>query len=165
VALTTIYWARRMGAGRIVATSRSARRKELCLAMGADAFVPFGADAGGEVTEALGGSPDIVYECVGVPGMLGKAIAHAKVYGTVTSLGFCTNADPVMPAMGAYKCVTLQFLAGYTMEEFTDIADQLDKGHADPKAIVTREIPLLELPAMMAHLRGPNAETKVQVRL
>ncbi len=163
VALYAIYWARRLGAGRIVAASRSARRKDLCLQMGADEFVQFGDNEIGEVIEALGGSPDIVYECVGVEGMLTKAIMHAKLYGTVVSLGFCTHPDPIMPSMGSYKCVTLQFLVGYTMKDFLYIADHLDQGHADPKAIITREIPLLELPAMMETLRGPNNETKVHV--
>jgi threonine dehydrogenase-like Zn-dependent dehydrogenase len=132
--------------------------------MGADRFVEFGDGEVGEVIEALGGSPDIVYECVGVEGMLSKAIMHAKLYGTVVSLGFCTHPDPVMPAMGSYKCVTLQFLVGYTMRDFLYIADQMDKGHANPKANITNEIPLLELPAMMDRLRGVNSETKVHVR-
>lgn len=168
VALTTIYWARRMGAGRIVAASRSARRKELCLAMGADAFVPFRANAGeeiGAVAEALGGSPEVVYECVGAEGMLAKAIGHAGLYGTVTSLGFCTHADPIMPALGAYKCVTLQFLAGYGLEDFRETADHLDAGHVDPATIVTSAVPLRHFPATMDLLHGPNAETKVHVLL
>lgn len=163
VALYAIYWARRLGAGRIVAASRSARRRNLCLEMGADAFVTFGDGEVGEVIEALGGAPDVVYECVGVPGMLTKAITHAGLYGTVTSLGFCTHADPVMPALGAYKCVTLQFLVGYTMEDFRYVADQLDSGHADPKASITSTVPLRDLPAAMDRLRGPNSETKVHV--
>jgi threonine dehydrogenase-like Zn-dependent dehydrogenase len=165
VALYAIYWARRLGAGKIVAASRSDRRKDLSLAMGADAFVKFGDGETGEVVEALGGSPDIVYECVGVEGMLAKAITHAKLYGTVTSLGFCTHPDPIMPAMASYKCITMQFLVGYTMREFLYIADQMDKGHTDPKAIITNDIPLVGLPDMMARLRGPNAETKVHVCL
>jgi hypothetical protein len=49
------------------------------------------------------------------------------------------------------------------MKEFLYIADQMDKGHCDPKAIVTNEVPLLDLPATMARLRGPNEETKVHV--
>lgn len=164
IALYAIYWARRLGAGRIVAASRSARRHDLCLEMGADGFVTFGDGEVGEVIEVLGGSPDVVYECVGAPGMLTKAITHAKLYGTVTSLGFCTHADPVMPAQGAYKCVTLQFLVGYTMKDFLYVADQLDSGHADPKATVTSTVPLAALPATMGLLRGPNAETKVHVQ-
>ena len=165
VALYAIYWARRLGAGKIVAMSRSDRRRDLCMAMGADEFVAFGDNEVGEVIEALGGAPDIVYECVGVEGMLMKSVMHAAPYGKVVSLGFCTGPDPVLPSMASYKCVTMQFLVGYTMREFLYIADQMDKGHVDPKAIITNEIPLLEMPAMLEHLRGANEETKVHVTL
>jgi threonine dehydrogenase-like Zn-dependent dehydrogenase len=163
VALNTIYWARVMGAGRIVALSRSKRRRDLCLAMGADAYVTAGENEVAEVREALNGAPDIVYECVGSEGMMGRAVAHAKTYGHITSLGFCTQPDPIMPAMAAYKCATIQFLVGYRMDEFLHIADQMDKGHVDPKLQISASINLDDLPAMMAHLRGENHETKVHV--
>lgn len=165
VALYSIYWARRLGARRIVAMSRSDRRRDLCLAMGADAFVTYGEDELGEVLEVFGGTPDIVYECVGAEGMLAKAVQHAGLFGRVVSLGFCTSPDPVVPALASFKCVNLQFLVGYTMKEFFYIADQMDKGHVDPKTIITNEIPLAELPEMMEHLRGANKETKVHVRI
>jgi threonine dehydrogenase-like Zn-dependent dehydrogenase len=163
VALYAIYWARRLGAGRIVAMSRSSRRRNLCLQMGADRFIAYGENEVGEVMEALGGPPAVVYECVGSEGMLMKAVMHAAPYGKVVSLGFCTGPDPVIPAMASYKCVSMQFLVGYTMREFTFIADHFDGGHVDPKAIVTNEIPLGQLPAMFDHLRGSNEETKVHV--
>ncbi len=41
VALYAIYWARRLGARRIVAMSRAGRRGEFALAMGADAFIQY----------------------------------------------------------------------------------------------------------------------------
>lgn len=164
VALYAIYWARRLGAGRIVAMSRSERRKALSLAMGADQFIPYGDSEIGEVVEALGGSPDVVFECVGAEGLLHKAVMHAAQFGRIVSLGFCTAPDAVIPAIGSYKCVSIQFSVGYSMREFTYIADQMDKGHCDPKAIVSREIALYDLPGMFATLRGPNAETKVHVR-
>ena len=163
VALYAIYWARRLGAGRMVAMSRSARRQDLALAMGANAFIPFGKSEIGEVSEALGGAPQVVFECVGAEGMLPKAIMHSAQFGRVISLGFCTSPDPLIPAMGSYKCISMQFAVGYSMKEFFYIADQMDKGHADPKAIITRDIPLASLPAMIDTLRGPNNETKVHV--
>lgn len=163
VALYAIYWARRLGAGRIVAMSRSDRRRDLCLQMGADAFIQYGDNEVGEVIEALGGSPDIVYECVGSEGMLTKSVMHVKAHGSIVSLGFCTHMDPVMPAMAAYKCATMQFLVGYTMRDFHYIADQLDKGHADPKAIISSTVPLVDMAATFESLRGPNNETKVHV--
>jgi threonine dehydrogenase-like Zn-dependent dehydrogenase len=163
VALYAIYWARRFGAGRIVAMSRSDRRKDLVLEMGADGFATYGDNEIAEVIEALGGSPQVVFECVGAEGMLGKAVMHAKQFGRIVSLGFCTSPDPVMPAMASYKCVSMQFVVGYSMREFLYIADQMDKGHTDPKAIITNEITLDAMPAMIDTLRGPNEETKVHV--
>jgi L-iditol 2-dehydrogenase len=165
IALYAIYWARRFGAGRIVAMSRSARRRDLALAMGANVFIPFGTSETGEVSEALGGAPQVVFECVGAEGMLSKAILHAAQFGRVVSLGFCTSPDPLIPAIGSYKCVSMQFAVGYSMKEFIYIADQMDKGHADPKATITRDIPLTDLPAMIDVLRRPNNETKVHVLL
>ena len=165
VALYAIYWARRLGAGRIVAMSRSERRRDLSLAMGATAFIPYGPDEFKQVAEALGGPAQVVFEAVGAEGMLPKAVMHAAQFGRIVSLGFCTQPDPLIPAMGCYKCVSMQFAVGYTMTEFIYIADQMDKGHTDPKTIITREIPLIELPAMMQTLRGANDETKVHVRL
>jgi threonine dehydrogenase-like Zn-dependent dehydrogenase len=163
VALYAIYWARRLGAGKIVAMSRSDRRKDLCLEMGADSFIAYGDNEIGEVAEALGGAPQLVFECVGAEGMLTKAVMHVAQFGRIVSLGFCTSPDPVIPGMASYKCASIQFGVGYSMNEFHYIADQMDKGHCDPKAIITNNVPLIELPAMMDRLRGPNEETKVHV--
>jgi threonine dehydrogenase-like Zn-dependent dehydrogenase len=163
VALYTIYWARRLGAGRIVAMSRSSRRKDMCLAMGADAFIEYGDNEVGEAIEALGGPATFVFECVGAEGMLSKAVNHVDQFGKVVSLGFCTSPDPVIPGLASYKCASMQFVVGYSMKEFLYIADQMDKGHVDPKLIVTGDVPLADLPATMERLRGPNEETKVHV--
>ena len=54
-------------------------------------------------------------------------------------------------------------VVGYSMKEFIYVAEQMDKGHCDPKAIITNDIALIDLPAMMDVLRGPNEETKVHV--
>ena len=126
-------------------------------------LIQYGDNEVGEVIEALGGSPDIVYECVGSEGMLTKAVMHVRAYGRIVSLGFCTHMDPVMPAMASYKCATMQFLVGYTMRDFLYIADQLDKGHADPKAIISSTVPLVDMAATFESLHGPNNETKVHV--
>jgi L-iditol 2-dehydrogenase len=165
VALYAIYWARRLGAGRIVAMSRSNRRRDLALQMGANSFVAYGQNEIGDVKEALGGAPQLVFECVGAEGLLSKAIQHVAQFGRIVSLGFCTTPDPIVPAMGSYKCASIQFAVGYSMKEFIYIADQMDKGHVDPKTIITRDIALTELPAMIERLRAPNGETKVHVCL
>lgn len=163
VALCVIYWARRLGAGRIVALSRSQRRAAMAVDMGADAFVQYGDNEIDEVVEALGGQPDIVFECVGNPGFLAKGIQHARDFGQVLSLGFCTLPDAMIPAMAGFKGVSLQFPVGYSLKDFRHVADVMDAGHADPKMLISSVIALEDLPATFERLRGPNTETKVQV--
>ena len=164
VAQLSIYWARQQGAGRIVAMSRSASREALSLTMGADAFVPFGDQETTALADAMQGQAiDVVYECVGVEGMLARAVRHVAPFGRIVSLGFCTAPDPVIPALASYKCATLQYVVGYTLAEFEYVANHIDKGHVRPDTIVTRTAPLSDLPLVMNELRQPNADTKVQI--
>lgn len=163
VALCTIYWARRLGAGRIVAMSRSERRREMSLKMGANAFVRYGDSETGEVVEALKGSPDIVFECVGSPGFISKAIQHVRDFGQVVSMGFCTAPDQLIPAVAGFKGVSLQFPVGYSLKDFCHVADTMETGHIDPKLLISSVVSLNDLPATFEKLRSPNNETKVQI--
>jgi threonine dehydrogenase-like Zn-dependent dehydrogenase len=163
--LCAIWWARIMGAEKIVATSRAPRRAAMALAMGADGFVQSGDDDAAEISEALGGPPDIVLECVGNPGFLAKAIALVRPFGEVVSMGFCTAPDSIVPATTAFKAATLKFPVGYGPIDFTRSVEMLDRGHAHPAMLVTATATLEELPAALASLRQTNAETKVQILL
>lgn len=165
VALCAIFWARQLGAGRIVAVSRSPRRAELCLAMGADAFVPADENEVAAVAEQLGGAPDVVLDCIGATGVLNQALLHVAKFGTLVSLGFCTAPDPIIPAIAAWKAVRFAFPVGYSMADFRYAADHLDAGRADPRMLVTDTIALADLPTIFEALRGPNTQTKVHVKL
>lgn len=167
VALCTIYWAKRLGAGRIVAMSRSARRQSLALDMGANSFAQFSENNSGnerdEIIKALGGQPDIVFECIGNPGFLNKAIQHVRDFGLVSSMGFCTAPDQIIPAIAGWKGMTLQFPVGYSLKDFQHVAEVMSAGHVDPRILISSVITLDELPSKFEQLRGPNNETKVQV--
>lgn len=165
VGLATIFWAKRLGAARVVATSRSMTREAMALAMGADAFVQTGVDEVESAVEALGGQPEIVFECAGAPGLLGRAINHVKQFGQVLSLGFCTAPDPVIPAIATFKQVRISFPLAYTPGEFRSVADMMLAGTVDPKVMITSTIGLNDLPVKFEALRGPNDHTKVHVLL
>jgi threonine dehydrogenase-like Zn-dependent dehydrogenase len=164
VALCSIYWARRFGAGRIVAASRSPRRAELAMAMGADEYVVTGEDDVARVNAALGSPPDVIFEGVGVKGMLAKSIAHIRRKGTVVSLGFCTVDDPIVPGLAAIKQVNLRFPVAYTLAEFEQAARVLDKDAVPyPTEMVTETVGLDAFPAKIEELRGANNQTKVHL--
>ena len=64
-----------------------------------------------------------------------------------------------------YREFTTSFVDPHDERIRDFVADQMDKGHVDPKTIITNEIPLSSLPDMMDTLRGPNNETKVHVTM
>lgn len=163
VALSAIFWARQLGAGKIVAMSRSSRRAEKAMQLGADGFVAFGESEGEQVAAILGGPPDVVFEAVGVGGMLGRAIERVRTNGTVVSMGCGLDADPLVPMLVGYKQVKIIFSMAWTKSEFEHVARTLDRGHLEPRQMLTRTVALAELPATIAAMQSNNTETKVQV--
>jgi (R,R)-butanediol dehydrogenase/meso-butanediol dehydrogenase/diacetyl reductase len=163
MAIAIIFWARALGAGKIVAASRSAHRREVVLAMGADAVVSFDEDDPEAVARALGGPPDIVAECVGKPGMLSRAMAEARIGGTVISMGMCAHQEPVIPAACTFKEVRLLFPLAYSEAEFARTARAFDAGRIRPEIMVSEVIPLDAVPEAIESLRGGRKSLKIQV--
>jgi threonine dehydrogenase-like Zn-dependent dehydrogenase len=163
VALSVVYWARRLGAGSILVASRSARRHDVAMALGADAVHSFDEDDPGAIEAALGGPPDIIAECVGKPGMLQKAIDLAPWRGTLLSMGMCTVNDAVLPAQCTFKELRLIFPLGYTIGEFTETIDAFETDAVQPELMVSDVIALEELPATIEAMRAPHSHLKVHV--
>ncbi len=163
IGLATTFWARQLGADRIVAASRSERRRDLALEMGAHAYVQTGEGEAERIAEALGGMPDYVFETAGAVGLLQQSINLAKPNGHVISLGFCMEPDPVIPGISTMKQIKLTFSMAWTVPEFQHAIDTLDAGHVEPRQMITSHIGLDALPEMIETLRGTHAETKVHV--
>ena len=164
MALSVVYWARNLGAAKIVALSRSAHRREVVMALGADAVLGFDEDDQSRIVETLGGTPEIVAECVGKEGMLALASRHVAPRGTIISMGMCLHGDPVVPAFMTNKEARLLFPRAYTVEEFERTARAFDAGALDPDIMVSDTIALEELPAVMEELQsGSRKYLKVHV--
>lgn len=163
VGLSAAFFARRLGAGRIVMAARSRRGEAMARAMGADDFVITGKDEVGEVQERLGGAPDVVFETIGVAGGLGQAINHIRPDGMVVSLGFCTRPDAILPAFATWKQTRMLFSMGYSLGEFRHTIDTLDRGHIEPRVMLGDPIPLEAVPGMIERMRTEKPpEAKVQ---
>lgn len=163
IALGAIYWAKRLGAGSVVAMSRSERRADLAKRMGADGFVRYGESEHAEVRAALSGAADHVFECVGAPGFLARGIEHVAPFGQVVSLGFCTAPDPILPSIAGFRGASLKFPVGYSLKDFTYVARSMLDGPVDPKIMISKVVGLTEFPATFERLLGANDENKVQI--
>ena len=163
IGLATIFWARRMGAGPIAATASSMRRADLAREMGAQMFLAPSDDLPTAATEALGGPPDIVFEAVGVPGLIQQSVACVRRRGTVVVLGLCWDPDTFVPGIAVGKEVRLQCAGFYSAREFEHAIAPFDAGAVEPRDMVTDTVSLAEFPAAFEALRTRTHQCKVML--
>ena len=164
IGLAAIFWAKRAGA-RVVATASSNRRQELARAMGADAFIVPDPEQrlSRQVAKALGSAPDVVLECVGLPGMIATAIDCVRPRGLVVVLGLCLTADTFQPALAVAKEVRLQFAVVYDRKEFEITVDAFARGAVEPSTMITDVVGLDQAPVAFEALRHRTHQCKVHI--
>jgi (R,R)-butanediol dehydrogenase / meso-butanediol dehydrogenase / diacetyl reductase len=163
IGLATAFWARRLGAGAVAVTASSMTRAELARTMGATAFIDPARISPAEIQTALKGPPDIVFECVGKPGLIKQSLDYVRPRGTVVVLGLCTALDSFVPFVAVAKEVRIQPAALYRMRDFEIAADVLDQGEVTPRAMVTDTVSLDRLPAAFEALRHRSGQCKVLI--
>lgn len=163
IGLAATFFARKLGAGKVVVTANSTRRQALAMGMGADQFIvpEEGQPLAAAAAEAMGGPPDIVLECAGQVGCIDHAIQTVRTAGTVVVLGFCTTPDSFIPAIAVWKEINLRFSNTYTLGEFQHVAAVLASGSLEPRSMITQNVSLNEVPAMFEALRKPSGQCKV----
>ncbi len=161
--LAALFWAKRAGAEKAAMIATSRTREGIARGMGADAFLTTGDAVIGEVHEALGGPPDVVFECTGTTGAIAQSVNMVKPSGTVTVVGMCTSVDSWIPALAMLKEVRIQFAVGTSVPQFLKVIDTLHAGHVEPRLMVTDTVSLQGLPAMFEAMKAGSAQCKVMV--
>ena len=163
IGLATAFWARRMGAGQVVITDLERFQEERAMIMGATAFVAGPEDHVAQADRILGGKADIVFECVGVPGMIAQGVEHIRIHGEVLVQGLCTRPDSFIPFKALSKEARIQFAAFFKTQEYEASLDVLSSGAAEPRALITETITLDQLPDTFEALRRRTHQCKVLV--
>jgi (R,R)-butanediol dehydrogenase/meso-butanediol dehydrogenase/diacetyl reductase len=163
IGLAAAYWSRHLGASRIAVTAGSMRRAELALTMGATVFIDPADSSPEAVNAALGGPPDIVYECVGKVGLIQRCVEYCRPRGTIVVLGLCTHPDTFMPFQLVSKEQRMQASAFYEVRDFELAAEVMEKDAATPRAMVTDIVGLDAMPAAFEALRQRSTQCKVLV--
>jgi (R,R)-butanediol dehydrogenase/meso-butanediol dehydrogenase/diacetyl reductase len=163
IGLGCAFWAKRLGAARVAVSDVSTLQRELAFTLGATHFVTVEEDRFARVAEALGGPPDVVFECVGRPGILAEALEHVAIHGSIVMLGLCTAQDSFVPFRAVTKEVKFVTSAFFTVREYQAALDALDGGHAPPHAMITDRVALAEMPVAFESLKRRTTQCKVMV--
>ncbi|KPF88766.1 molecular chaperone GroES [Novosphingobium sp. AAP83] len=163
IGLAVAFWARRKGAADVIIQDLATFQQDRALAMGATGFCISAGDPAGAVDAMLGAKPDIVFECVGVPGLIAQAVEQVRKRGTICLLGLCTRPDTFNSFAMLSKEVRLITSAFFTRQEYEEALDALDAGAAEPRALVTDTITLAQTPQKFEALRNRTHDCKVLI--
>jgi threonine dehydrogenase-like Zn-dependent dehydrogenase len=117
------------------------------------------------VAEKLGAKPKrpVIFECVGVPGIIDGIITSAPLFSRVVVVGVCGESDLIRPVMAINKEIDLRFVVGYTPLEFRDTLHMLADGKVNATAIVTGTVGLAGVEAAFDELGDPEKHAKIVI--
>ncbi|HEY5143562.1 MAG TPA: zinc-binding dehydrogenase [Solirubrobacteraceae bacterium] len=105
----------------------------------------------------------VIFECVGVPGVIESIVDGAPLFSRVVVVGVCVGTDHFTPAMAINKELDLRFSIGYTPLEFRDTLQMLAEGEVDPRPFVTATVGLDGVEAAFDALADPEVHAKILV--
>ena len=105
----------------------------------------------------------VIFECVGVPGVIDGIIAGAPLFSRVVVVGVCMGADAIRPAMAINKETDLRFVFGYTPMEFRDTLHMIAEGKVDVSPLITGTVGLGGVANAFDALGDPAKHAKILI--
>jgi (R,R)-butanediol dehydrogenase/meso-butanediol dehydrogenase/diacetyl reductase len=164
IGLTTLQWVKAAGAGELIVIEPSAERRELARQLGAThAVAP--EDANAIVRERSNGlGADVVYECVGRPQTIQRAVELARRGGSMCLIGLANADATINPTSWLVKEITVTAALAYLHEEFEMAMGMMADGRVLVDPLHTATVDLAGLGDALADLAGgTSVQTKVLV--
>jgi threonine dehydrogenase-like Zn-dependent dehydrogenase len=180
VGLAVIAALKARGLGPVIAADYSAERRAAAERMGADRIVDPGqisphaswaeygvpaTRAEGLIAQAMGKEVKrpLVFECVGMPGMI-QSLAEAAPPGTrIVVAGVCMQTDHIEPLVYITKEIELRFVLGYSRDEFARSLENLAEGRTRYNEIITEVVGLEATPDAFVKLQTDKSQIKILV--
>jgi threonine dehydrogenase-like Zn-dependent dehydrogenase len=158
IGIAIIAALRTRGVETIVASDFSPKRRELASTMGAHRTLDA---AQGSPFDTV--KPAVVFEAVGVPGIIDDVLLRARPGTRLVVAGVCMQPDTVHPFFAIAKEINVQFVLAYTPDEFADSLRALAEGEIDGTPLITGEVGLDGVGRAFDDLADPERHCKILV--
>jgi threonine dehydrogenase-like Zn-dependent dehydrogenase len=158
IGIAVIASLRVRGVETIVASDFSSKRRELASAMGAHQTLD---PAHGSPFDII--TPAVVFEAVGVPGIIDDVILRAAHGTRLVVVGVCMQPDTVHPFFAIAKEINVQFVFAYDPGEFASSLHAIAEGEIDVTPAITGDVGLEEVGAAFDDLADPERHCKILV--
>jgi threonine dehydrogenase-like Zn-dependent dehydrogenase len=165
VGLACIAELKMRGIGPIVAADFSSKRRALAEQLGADVVVDPRVTPAIEAWRAADGVRTLViFEAVGVPGMIDQAMRIAPKDARILIVGACMQEDRIHPMLGIGRELNLQFVLGYEPTEFGAALASIADGKVDLRPWLTAAVGIDDIPQAFRDLADPEEHAKIMVK-
>jgi threonine dehydrogenase-like Zn-dependent dehydrogenase len=148
----------------LVAADYSSKRRSLAELLGADVVVDPRVTPAIEAWRAADGvRTPVIFEAVGVPGMINQAMRIAPKDARILVVGACMQEDRFHPMLGIGRELSLQFAFGYEPGEFSAALTSIADGKVDLAPWVTSEVGIDGIPQAFRDLANPEQHAKIMV--
>ena len=164
VGLAVVAALKLQGIEPIVAADFSPARRALATLMGAHEVVDPRVEPAIEAWQRVDGARTLViFEAVGVPGMLAQAMGDAPRWSRIVVVGVCMENDTIWPMLGINKELSIQFVLGYDPLEFGSTLRAIAAGEIDVAPMITGSVGIDGVPQAFRDLADPEAHVKILV--
>jgi (R,R)-butanediol dehydrogenase/meso-butanediol dehydrogenase/diacetyl reductase len=165
IGLTTTLWCSFFGARHVIVSELDPGRARMALRYGATGLVDAKGDVAAQFRELTdGGVPELIMECVGVPGMIAKCTELAPYGGEIMVVGFCAKPDTFMPALAMAKELSINFAIAQDKSDFQFVVDMMAAGRIKVEELVTDVLTFEQFPAAFEALRTPTSQCKIMLQ-
>jgi (R,R)-butanediol dehydrogenase/meso-butanediol dehydrogenase/diacetyl reductase len=163
VGLATMLWANFLGARHVIVSEKAEVRRQMAAKFGATDAIDPSQPLTSQVEKIAGKAPDVIFECVGVPGLIGQTMMEAPRGCRIVVAGVCQQPDTILPLMGIVKELELQFVLGYRPADFDYVIAMIASDRIEVGQMVTDIVDLNGLPQAFEDLRKPSHQCKVML--
>ena len=158
IGIAIIAALRSRGVETIVASDFSPTRRELAGRMGAHQTVDPAQSSPFDTTR-----PVVVFEAVGVPGIVDDVLRRARPGTRLIVAGVCMQPDTMHPFFAIAKEISLQFVVAYDPAEFAESLRAIAEGEIEVTPLITGEVGLDGMGAAFDALADPDQHCKILV--
>jgi threonine dehydrogenase-like Zn-dependent dehydrogenase len=182
VGLAVITALKLKGVHPIVAADFSPRRRQLAQQMGADVVIDPKEKSPHESWREMASykdpskapklapwmpgpalRPAVIFECVGVPGVIDQIMTAAPPNARLIVVGVCMERDNFEPMFGINKELSIQFVLGYNGEEFAQTLHNLAEGKVIGDPLITGKVGVEGVAQAFEDLASPETHAKIIV--
>jgi len=164
VGLACIAAMKMLGIGPIIGSDFSPARRALAEHLGCDEVVDPAIEAPIAAWRRVDGNkPLVIFEAVGVPGMIEQAMRMAPRNARVLVVGACMQQDTIHPMLGIGKELNIQFVLGYDPLEFGASLDAIANEKVDLAPLLTGFVSIDQVPQAFIDLGNPELHAKIIV--